>query len=208
MLILCLYYHEALCLGTTSVIHFGLFQPPGLVQATPAHGRRDGPRWSSRSVPTQDILIFYYSLPFPWRNLGAFLFGCAAFFPLWRKADTLPSGGSTSWHGCTSHAGARKVQDPREIFLLHAYSGPSGPILVTFAESPLSREDLYSSDIEELNKGEKKTYMLPCKSHVLLANSSKLARLSSLEPCHLSHQRHFVRTSNMCTPDAGNSEQL
>lgn len=55
---------------------------------------------------------------------------------------------------------------------------------------------------------EKKTFTLPCKSHVLLANSSKLARLSSLEPCHLSHQRHFVRTSNMCTPDACNAEQL
>lgn len=124
------------------------------------------------------------------------------------QVDTLSFGCSTLWHGCTGHVGARKVQDPRGIFLLHAYSGPSGPVLVTFAEYPLSREDLYSFDIEELNKGEKKAFTLPCKSHVLLANSSKLARLSSLEPCHLSHQRHFVRTSNMCTPDAGNTEQL
>lgn len=56
------------------------------------------------------------------------------------------------------HACARKVQDPRGIFLLHAYNGPSGPILVTFAESPLSKEDLYSSDTEELNKGKKDFY--------------------------------------------------
>lgn len=68
------------------------------------------------------------------------------------QAGTLLSGGSTSWHGCTGHAGARKVQDPRGILLLHVYCGPSDPILATFAESPLFREDLYSSDIEELNK--------------------------------------------------------
>lgn len=74
------------------------------------------------------------------------------------QADTLPSAGSTLWRGCTGHAGARKVQDPRGIFLLHAYSGPSGPVLVTFTESPLSREDLYSFDIEELNKGKKDFY--------------------------------------------------
>lgn len=74
------------------------------------------------------------------------------------QADTLPSGASALWHGCAGHAGARKVQDPRGIFLLHAYSGPSSPVFVTSAESPLSREDLYSFDIEELNKGKKDFY--------------------------------------------------
>lgn len=77
----------------------------------------------------------------------------------WPTAGRHPSsGGSTLCAGCTGPAGAKKVQDPRGIFLLHAYSGPWGPILVTFAECPLSREDLYSFDIEELNKGKKDFY--------------------------------------------------
>lgn len=75
------------------------------------------------------------------------------------QTDTLPSGGSTLWHRCTGPAGARKVQDPRGIFLLHVYSGLSCPVLVTFAESPLSREDLYSFDIEELNEGKRDFYI-------------------------------------------------
>lgn len=93
------------------------------------------------------------------------------------------------------------------IFLLHADSGPSGPLLVTFAESPLSGGRFIFSWRGRVKRGEKKTFTQPCKSHVLLANGSKLARLSSLEPCHLSHQRHFVRTSNMCTPDACKAER-
>lgn len=56
------------------------------------------------------------------------------------------------------HAGAGEVQEPRGIFLLCVDSGPSGPVLITFAESLLSREDLYSLDMEELNKGKKDFY--------------------------------------------------
>lgn len=50
------------------------------------------------------------------------------------------------------------MQKARGIFLLHANGGPSGLALVTFAESPLYREDLYPFDMEELNEGEKEFY--------------------------------------------------
>jgi len=50
------------------------------------------------------------------------------------------------------------VKEPRGIFLLRADSGPQVPLIITFAESPLSREDLYSLDMEELNEGKKGFY--------------------------------------------------
>lgn len=50
------------------------------------------------------------------------------------------------------------MQKARGIFLLQTDGGPSGPALVTFAESPLYKEDLYSFDMEELNEEKKDFY--------------------------------------------------
>lgn len=100
-------------------------------------------------LPGASWVPFFLALP---RHCppGSSLAGAGGCPSLWRQRF--------SAHGCTGHAGAGKVQEPRGIFLLHTDSGPSGPVLVTFAESPLSREDLYSLDTEELNEGKKDFY--------------------------------------------------
>lgn len=50
------------------------------------------------------------------------------------------------------------MKEPKQVFALRAVSGTSGPVLIIFAESPLSGKDLYSLDKEELTKGEKDFY--------------------------------------------------
>lgn len=105
---------------------------------------------------------WFHPPPSPLRSRGASLFGSAAWLPSGgsqaAQAVALPSGGSASQRAALRPRRCREGAASRGIFLLRADSGPSGPLLVTFAESPLPGEDLYSLDMEELNEGEKDFY--------------------------------------------------